>query len=412
MINAKGHAFVDGTCENCGEPDPDAGNEGVVSTLAIFELGKNGAAEHKESTTAVTTYTETVYNYTLSITGGNKMYTSCNDAKGNGCIKLGTGSVVGGFSFTVPADVTEVVIYVAKYKANTTKITVNGASYTISGSSNDGAYDAITVDTTSTKTVTLTTVSGSYRAMVNAIEFKGINNCKHENIEDVAANPATCTQSGNTAGTKCADCGAIMTGCEEIKATGHNWVDATCQAPKTCSVCEATDGVVADHNYVDGACTVCGAEEPSETEEVIVTFNLGANGSASHNDGNSKSTHTETVDGYKLSITSGTNMYTGARDAKGNSCIKLGASSKAGGFSFTVPAEVTEVTIYVAKYKSNTTKLKINNTTYTLTKNSNDGAYDVIVVDTSVTKTVTVTTVSGGYRAMVNTIEFVIPGKN
>ncbi|MBQ9125130.1 MAG: hypothetical protein IJY13_00560, partial [Clostridia bacterium] len=68
-------------------------------------------------------------------------------------------------------DVTSVVIYVAKYKANTTKVNVNGTDYTISTASNDGEYTAITVDTTTTKTVTFTTVSGGVRCMIDAIEY-------------------------------------------------------------------------------------------------------------------------------------------------------------------------------------------------------------------------------------------------
>ena len=60
----------------------------------------------------------------------------------------------------------------------------------------------------------------------------------------------------------------------------HNWVDATCQAPKTCSVCDATEGEVGDHCYVDGICSVCG-----EAEEVLTPFSekisLPSNGDSS-----------------------------------------------------------------------------------------------------------------------------------
>jgi hypothetical protein len=100
-------------------------------------------------------------------------------------------------------------------------------------------------------------------------------------------------------------------------------------------------------------------------------------------------------------------VYGPAYDAKGNSCIKLGTSSKTGSFSFTVGENVTEVRIYVAKYKANTSKITVNGTAYTLTNNSNDGLYDVIVVDTTTVKTVTFATASGGVRCMVNAIEFV-----
>lgn len=138
-----------------------------------------------------------------------------------------------------------------------------------------------------------------------------------------------------------------------------------------------------------------------------VEFVLGANGSASHNDGTSKTTYSETVDGYTLSITSGSSMYTGARDAKGNSCIKFGTGSKTGSMKFTVPTDVNKVIIYVAQYKTNTTKVTVNGKTYTITTASNNGAYTAIEIDTSSTKTVTFATASGGIRCMVNTIVFI-----
>ena len=191
-------------------------------------------------------------------------------------------------------------------------------------------------------------------------------------------------------------------------------------------VVESEDTPCTQHNYVDGVCTICGATDESDvdtpdatepdatepeatepTEEVKITFELGADGTATHDDGDSATTYTETVDGYTLDITGGTKMYTGAIDATGNGCIKLGTSSAVGGFTFTVPTDVTQVVICVAKYKDKTSKVNINGTDYTLTQNSNDGAYDEIEVDTSSSKTVNVTTVSGGVRAMVNSITFV-----
>ena len=47
---------------------------------------------------------------------------------------------------------------------------------------------------------------------------------------------------------------------ECVKHTEHTWVDATCTAPKTCSICAATEGTPIDHVYVDGVCA-CGKEE-------------------------------------------------------------------------------------------------------------------------------------------------------
>jgi hypothetical protein len=126
----------------------------------------------------------------------------------------------------------------------------------------------------------------------------------------------------------------------------------------------------------------------------LATFALGANGSASHYDGTEKTSYSETVNGYTLNITGGTKMYSGARDQMGNSCFKFGTSKVVGSMTFTVPENVTEVILYVAKYKSNTTKINVNGSAVTLTKNSNDGAYDEIKVDTTTNKTVSFATVS------------------
>ena len=93
---------------------------------------------------------------------------------GNSCMKMGTSSAVGSFTVTVPDNVTEVVIYVAQYKANTTKISVNGgAAQTITTASNNGAYTAITIDTSVNKTFTFATVSGGVRCMIDTIVFNG-----------------------------------------------------------------------------------------------------------------------------------------------------------------------------------------------------------------------------------------------
>ena len=216
------------------------------------------------------------------------------------------------------------------------------------------------------------------------------------------ATGATCTKDAI-----CSMCGAVLEGTK----VSHSWKDANCTTPKTCSACKATEGEALGHTTDNGECDRChetigGTTAPAEPT-TLATFELGANGSASHSDGTSKTTYTETKNGYTLTLSSMSNVYTGARDAKGNSCIKLGASSKAGSFSFTVSDDVSKVIIYVAQYKTNTTKVSVNGTSYTITTASNNGAYTAIEVDTSTTKTVTFTTVSGGYRAMVNTIEFI-----
>ena len=101
------------------------------------------------------------------------------------------------------------------------------------------------------------------------------------NMTPVAAKAATCTEDGNKAYYTCS-CGMWFedaAGSTEITdhdsvvigKLGHNWVDATCTAPKTCSRCDATEGKPNGHtegtdwkndaNYHWHICSVdgCGA---------------------------------------------------------------------------------------------------------------------------------------------------------
>ena len=172
----------------------------------------------------------------------------------------------------------------------------------------------------------------------------------------------------------------------------------------------------------DQGCTFTDWVDNADPEPVIpdtpevpdgdeVVFEFGDNGDATHSDGNTTAVsagHSYTSGSYTISFTTATRVYKDARDAAGNSCIKLGASSKAAELTFTVPDEVTSVVILAAKYKSNKSILVVNGTSNTLTKNSNDGEYDQFVIDTTTNKTVTLATASGGYRVMINSITYVI----
>ena len=155
-------------------PTPEDPVELPEGALAAFEFGANAAEEKHVDGTALAEGVEyTSGEYTLTLTGVSKVYGPAFDAKGKSCIKLGTGSAVATFSFTVTEDVKKVVIYVAQYKANATKVSVNGTEYTISTASNDGAYTAIEIDTTTTKTVSFETLTGGQRCMINSVVFYG-----------------------------------------------------------------------------------------------------------------------------------------------------------------------------------------------------------------------------------------------
>ena len=75
--------------------------------------------------------------------------------------------------------------------------------------------------------------------------------CDHANVENVPEVASTCQTKGHAAGTKCADCGAILSGCEEYPLAGHsytvlvNTVAATCTVGGykvyKCANCDATE---------------------------------------------------------------------------------------------------------------------------------------------------------------------------
>ena len=173
-VAALGHTTDNGECERCGLTF--GGDEPVIGTLAEFTFGANGSASHKDPSSKFSNgKSYTVNGYTLKFTSATNCYDGGNDAKGNSCMKMGTSSAVGSFTVTVADDVTEVVIYVAQYKANATKISVNGgAAQTITTASNNGEYTAITIDTSVNKTFTFATVSGGVRCMIDTIVFNGV----------------------------------------------------------------------------------------------------------------------------------------------------------------------------------------------------------------------------------------------
>ena len=85
----------------------------------------------------------------------------------------------------------------------------------------------------------------------------------------VTAQP-TCTAAGVNTYT-CSACGDSYT--ESIAALGHTWTDATCTAPKTCTVCGATEGAALEHNY---NCVV--TAQPTCTSTGVKTYTCSACG--------------------------------------------------------------------------------------------------------------------------------------
>lgn len=100
---------------------------------------------------------------------------------------------------------------------------------------------------------------------------------KHEWKEADCDNPKTCSKCGATEGEALGHDWQEAT-CEEPKTCvrcgatygeplGHSWVEATCEHPRTCSVCGATEGECLDHTWLEATCqrprrcAVCGLRE-------------------------------------------------------------------------------------------------------------------------------------------------------
>lgn len=75
--------------------------------------------------------------------------------------------------------------------------------------------------------------------------------------EILAAVAKTCTTDGLTEGKRCKRCQEVLIAQTTVPA-GHDWAEATCTAPKTCSACNMTEGSALGHNMVDDTCTRCG----------------------------------------------------------------------------------------------------------------------------------------------------------
>ena len=335
-IPATGHTWVDNKCE-CGA------KKIVTSTTAekefVFDFGANGKAEHNDAGQGEykTDKSFTVDGYTLTLTGMSKVYGTAYDATGNSCIKLGGGSAAATLSFTVPEDVTKVVINIAKYKANTSKVDINGTTYTLTKNSNDGQYDAIEIDTSTNKTITLKTLSGGYRSMINSIVF--VATVKTETVVIIPAH----------------DC-------------AENATEPTCEDDAVCNVChEVLEGTSLGHSYdeVTHVCGRCGETDPDacfhpDMESVVTKPTCTAGGYTTH-----------TCPDCNYTYTDSETESTGHKDENGDFVCDYGCGEKM------LPAAGTELTVkqaidiakligsgFTTQYKVTGTIKSIANTTY------------------------------------------------
>ena len=109
------------------------------------------------------------------------------------------------------------------------------------------------------------------------VETEEIAILDHNQDGNITHVEATCTEPGVVGGNYCTACGYGKAAAQTvIPATGHTWTDATCTAPKTCSVCTITAGEPIAHQIGDtGVCGGCG-----ENFKRTITFQNGNTGNA------------------------------------------------------------------------------------------------------------------------------------
>ena len=179
---------------------------------------------------------------------------------------------------------------------------VEGITTTISSDKVSIKYDNATNET-------LEIILSVGQVQVDAITVTYLSVLDHAHIEEpVVKKDASCTENGHEAGSKCPICDKIMSGMDEIPATGHSYgewetvTDSTCTTKgsqeRTCSVCGAVESQeleLGEHNYgANGKCASCGQEENTSSPDTDTLNIFGSNGTMS-SDNNSISWATDKV---------------------------------------------------------------------------------------------------------------------
>ena len=247
VIPAKGHTEVidEAVAATCTTPGKTEGkhcsvcNEVLVAQTVIPAKGHSW--NEGEVTTQPTCKDKGVKTFTCTVC--NETKTEAIDATGHTSVEVPE----------KPATCTE-----SGHKAGT-KCSVCGA--TLSGMEEIPALGHDWSEWTVTTPATCTKEGEEKRTCkrdgCNETETRKIDAAGHTSVE-VAEQPATCTEAGHTAGTKCSVCGATLSGMEEIPATGHQWDEGKVTTAPTCE----NAGV---KTYT---CTVC--NEP-KTEAIAAT---------------------------------------------------------------------------------------------------------------------------------------------
>lgn len=250
VLEATGHTVVDNTCTSCGATVTPSTEE--TATLTFDNLSKR-----TEFDTSHQVWVENGITLT-----NNKSSSTNNVASYSSPVRFYAKSEL---VITAPSNITKIV-----FTCNTTAYaTTLGNS--ISGSTVNGKL--VTVELSGeAATYTVASLSGQVRMDSIEVTYVGGNpDCPHTNTTVVEGKAATCTENGLTDGSKCSNCGEILTVQTVIPATGHDLVlDESKSTAATCtengtkvSTCKNCGETVSEevsatgHTLVNNKCTSC-----------------------------------------------------------------------------------------------------------------------------------------------------------
>jgi len=118
-------------------------------------------------------------------------------------------------------------------------------------------------------------------AAFSACRILFADQCNHEWSGWTVTKDATCEVAGVRSRT-CEQCGETETA--PIEATGHKWAEATCTAPKTCTVCNKTEGSVLAHVYDEEIVKDEALKSAATEENAAVYYKSCSCGAISKND--------------------------------------------------------------------------------------------------------------------------------
>lgn len=301
---AQGHSWTPATCKAsktctvCGATEGQkAGHYFVNGKCAVCEIEESGSAAAEKTVTVVIEDYKNANGWENSKQYKSLVMDGVITATASGGSNSGKYYTKGTSWRFYESDSGKLTITASGATINTVKVTYSQDSskkgiLTLNGT-NISSEQVVTVDSSSVQFgVSHDSSSTAGIVYVTAIEVtytvsSSGGACDHADTKTVGAWDATCTAAGYTGDTVCSvnTCGVIVELGETIPATGHDWsIAATCTTPETCDNCKGTRGEALGHSYTsevtkEPACNAVGVRtytcsvcDDDYTEDIPATF--------------------------------------------------------------------------------------------------------------------------------------------